>query len=59
MEEKFMQLALVGVVLFILGIVLVTGILDWLLDVTGVLLIAIGVILVVMGFFNRNKSSDF
>ena len=54
-----MQLALVGVVLFILGIVLVTGILDWLLDVTGVLLIAIGVILVVMGFFSRNKSSDF
>ena len=59
MEEKFMQLALVGVVLFILGIVLVTGILDWLLDVTGVLLIAIGVIMVVMGFFSRNKSSDF
>ena len=54
-----MQLALVGVVLFVLGIILVTGLLDWLLDLTGILLIVIGIGLVVFGFLNRNKSSDF
>ena len=52
------MLILAGIVLFVFGIVLVSGLLDWLLDLTGIILIVVGIALAIYGFMNRSKSSS-
>ena len=42
-------LIVVAIVLLLLGIVLTRGILDWLIDLTGVLLSIIGVVMGIVG----------
>ena len=55
-------LIVVAIVLLLLGIVLTSGILDWLIDLTGVLLILIGVVMGIVGlvqvFSGGSKSSS-
>ena len=52
------MLILAGIVLFIFGIILMSGLLDWLLDLTGIILIVAGIVLAVYGFMTRNKGSS-
>lgn len=52
------MLILAGIVLFVLGIILMSGLLDWLLDLTGIILIVVGIVLAVYGFMTRNKGSS-
>ena len=53
----------VGVVLAFLGIILIAGLLDWLLDVTGIILLGLGLILGVIGVVQmmsgRGSSMDY
>ena len=55
-------LIIVAIVLLLLGIVLTSGILDWLIDLTGVLLILMGVVMGIVGlvqvFSGGSKSSS-
>jgi len=55
-------LIIVAIVLLLLGIVLTSGILDWLIDLTGILLILIGVVMGIVGliqvFSGKGKSSS-
>ena len=55
-------LIVVAILLVLLGLVLRLGIIDWLIDVTGFLLILIGVIMGIVGlvqvFSSGNKSSS-
>ena len=49
---------LTGIVLFVLGLVLMFGWLDWILDLSGIILVVIGIALAVYGFATRNKRSS-
>ena len=55
-------LIVVAILLVLLGLVLRLGILDWLIDLTGVLLILIGVVMGIVGliqvFSGGSKSSS-
>ena len=52
------MLIIAGIVLFVLGIIMVTGLLDWLLDLAGIILIVAGIVVAVYGFMTRNKESS-
>ncbi|HAL49079.1 MAG TPA: hypothetical protein DCP37_15120 [Dehalococcoidia bacterium] len=53
-----------GIILFIMGAVLKWDLIDWLIDITGLLLIVIGVILAIVGIVQmmsggKSGSSDY
>ena len=55
---------LVGIVVFILGLVLRWDLIDWLIDATGLVLIVIGVVLGIVGLIQmltsgKGRSSDY
>ena len=52
------MLILAGIVLFVLGVIMVSGLLDWLLDLSGIILIVAGIGLAIFGFMTRNKGSS-
>ena len=48
-----------GILIALFGVLLMTGILDWLLDITGFILLAVGVIMVIAGVMSRgNRGSS-
>ena len=47
----------IGVVLTILGAIIVSGILDWLIDLSGLILLVIGVVLIVLGLIKMFTGS--
>ncbi len=52
----------IGVILVILGIVLRWNLIDFLVDLTGLILLVVGIILIVLGvikIFSGNSSSDY
>ena len=52
----------IGVILVILGIVLRWNLIDFLVDLTGLILLVVGVVLIVLGLikmFSGNSSSDY
>ncbi len=52
----------IGVILVILGIVLRWNLIDFLVDLTGLILLVVGIILIVLGvikMFSGNSSSDY
>ena len=52
----------IGVILVILGIVLRWNLIDFLVDLTGLILLVVGVVLIVLGvikMFSGNSSSDY
>ena len=58
-------LLIVGFILAFLGIVLRTGLIQWIIDVTGMVLIILGIVLIVIGViqvllsWGRRSSTDF
>jgi hypothetical protein len=48
----------IGVVLTILGAIIVSGILDWLIDLSGLIMLVIGIILVVLGLIKTFSGSE-
>ena len=55
-------LVIAGIVLAFLGFVLRTGLIKWLIDATGLILIIIGIVLLVIGviqMFSGRSSSSF
>ena len=55
---------LVGIVVFILGLVLRWDLIDWLIDATGLVLIVIGVVIGIVGLFQmltsgKGRSADY
>ena len=57
-------LILVGMVIFILGLVLRWDLIDWLIDATGLVLIVIGVVIGIVGLFQmltggKGTSADY
>lgn len=52
----------IGVILVILGIVLRWNLIDFLVDLTGLILLVVGIVLIVLGvikMFSGNSSSDY
>lgn len=52
----------IGVILVILGIVLRWNLIDFLVDLTGLILLVVGVVLIVLGLiemFSGNSQSDY
>ena len=52
----------IGVILVILGIVLRWNLIDFLVDLTGLILLVVGVVLIVLGLikmFSGNSSNDY
>ena len=48
----------IGVILTILGAIIVSGILDWLIDLSGLIMLVIGIILVVLGLIKTFSGSE-
>lgn len=52
----------IGVILVILGVVLRWNLIDFLVDLTGLILLIVGIVLIVLGLiklFSGNSSSDY
>lgn len=47
-----------GILIALFGVLLMTDILDWLLGITGFILLAVGVIMVVVGVMSRGSRRD-
>ena len=50
---------IMGILIALLGVLLMTDLLDWLIGIAGFILLAVGVIMVVMGIMSRGKRSEF
>ena len=52
----------IGVVLVILGIILRLNLIDWLIDLSGLILLVVGVVLIVLGLikmFSGKSQTDY
>ena len=48
----------IGIALAVLGLIIVSGILDWLIDLSGLIMLVIGVILIVLGLIKSFSGSN-